>query len=399
MDWTDEQLAIRHAVRDFADAEIVPVRDELEHGDLEPYGLIRRYLRAFGLDTLAVDRFRSPEAAASARDRAERVNMALLPLIELCRHCPGLTTAMGVSINLAGGTINRQGTPEQRERWALPLLTMEHVGAWAITEPDSGSDAFGGMRASAVRDGDDFVLNGSKTFITNGPAADTIVFICKLVDGSESRRRRIVSFVLDRGMPGLLQGPRMRKMGLHSSPTGEIAAQDVVVGVDRLLGGLAALEPATTDGRGRARQTFASERASVAAMALGIIERCLELSVEYARERVQFGKPIGQRQLIQAKLADMEVARLNVENLVLRYIDRASRGASPSLAEASAMKLYAARSAVQVAMEAVQIYGGNGYMAENHVEQLARDAKAMQIYGGTDELQVVAIARDLLEPQ
>lgn len=397
MDWTDEQLAIRKAVRDFTESEIVPIRAELEHGCLEPYDVMRRYMRTFGLDTLAAERFRSPSATSSDEDRVARVNMTLLPLIELCRHCPGLATAMGVSTNLAGGAINKQGTPDQRERWALPLLTMDKIGAWAITEPDSGSDAFGGMRAGAVRDGENFVLNGSKTFITNGPAADTIVFICKLNDGSELRRRRIVSFILDRGTPGLVQGPRMRKMGLHSSPTGDVSVQDVIVGVDRLLGGPEALEPAAKDGRGRARQTFASERASIAAMALGVIERCLELSIEFARQRLQFGKPIGSYQLIQDKLATMEVARLNVEGLLLRYIDRVSRGASLSLAEASAMKLYAARSATQVAMDAVQIHGGNGYMAESHVEQLARDAKAMQIYGGTDELQIVAIAEALLQ--
>jgi alkylation response protein AidB-like acyl-CoA dehydrogenase len=131
-------------------------------------------------------------------------------------------------------------------------------------------------------------------------------------------------------------------------------------------------------------------------MALGIVERCLELSLKYARERVQFGRPIGEFQLIQDKLARMEVARMNLQNLVFRNIELASQGKSMSMAEASAMKLYAARAAVEVAMEAVQVYGGNGYMAEYQVEQLARDAKVLQIYGGTDEIQISAIARDLL---
>jgi alkylation response protein AidB-like acyl-CoA dehydrogenase len=138
------------------------------------------------------------------------------------------------------------------------------------------------------------------------------------------------------------------------------------------------------------------ERASIAATALGIIERCLELSVDYARTRVQFGKPIGDYQLIQLKLAKMEVARMNTENLLLQYISMADEGVRPSLAEASAVKLYAAQAAMEVTLEAVQVFGGNGYMSENHVEQLCRDAKVLQIYGGTDEIQVRAIARDLI---
>ena len=140
----------------------------------------------------------------------------------------------------------------------------------------------------------------------------------------------------------------------------------------------------------------ASRCSCVAAMALGIIERCLDLSVEYAKQRVQFGKPIGDFQLIQEKLARMEVARLNVQNLVMRFIEMSQAGRALTLAEASAMKLYSARAATQVAMEAVQLFGGNGYMAEYRVEQLARDAKVLQIYAGTDEQQIIAIAKDLL---
>ena len=138
------------------------------------------------------------------------------------------------------------------------------------------------------------------------------------------------------------------------------------------------------------------ERSGVTAMALGIVERCLELSVKYANERVQWEKPIGEYQLIQEKLARMEVARMNLQNLVFRTIELAANGRSMNLAEASAMKLYAARAAVEVAMEAVQVYGGNGYMSEYHVEQLARDAKVLQIYAGTDEIQIRTIARELL---
>jgi len=308
-----------------------------------------------------------------------------------------MVTALGVSVGLTSAAIMSKGTLEQKERWGLDLLTLDKIGAWAITEPGSGSDAFGAMKATARPDGDGgFVLNGTKTFITNGPYADTIVFICKLEEPEvDPKDRKILSFVLDRGMPGLEQTKPMRKMGLHSSPTGEIFVSDVKCGMDRLLGGEKALEGQRTAREG-AKDTFSLERSGVASMALGIVERCLELSVAYAKERVQFGRPIGEFQLIQDKLARMEVARMNLQNLVFRNIELASQGQSMSMAEASAMKLYAARAAVEVAMEAVQIYGGNGYTSEYPVEQLARDAKVLQIYGGTDEIQISAIARDLL---
>ncbi len=251
------------------------------------------------------------------------------------------------------------------------------------------------MQSTARPEGDGWILNGSKTFITNGPYADTIVFICKEATAGDSSKRDVMTFVLDRGMPGLEQSPSMRKMGLNSSPTGDIFVTDVKAGLDRLLTSSSPRQP-LVGGRSGAKATFATERASVAAMALGIIERCLELSVQFARNRKQFGRRIGDFQLIQLKLAEMEVARLNVENLVLRYVAMADQGVRPALAEASAMKLYSARSAMQVALETVQVFGGNGYMAANPAEQLCRDAKVLQIYGGTDEIQVGQIAKDLL---
>jgi alkylation response protein AidB-like acyl-CoA dehydrogenase len=183
----------------------------------------------------------------------------------------------------------------------------------------------------------------------------------------------------------------MRKMGLHSSPTGELFLEDVAVGRDRLLGGS---EDAPS--RSGAKQTFSMERSGVGAMALGIVEQCLALSVDYARTRVQFGKPIGEFQLIQLKLAKMAVARMNLQNIVFRQIEMAAAGKPMDLAEASACKLYAAQAAMEVALEAVQLFGGNGYMAEFQVEQLCRDAKVLQIYGGTDEIQISQIARSLL---
>ena len=411
IEWSDSQRMIRDTVRRFMEEEVAPHVEELEHGDLPPYDLLRKMYATFGMDEMARARFRSQierekrgetgrkTGGGEAPDPAAKADQAaatLIPIIELCRYCPGMVTAMGVSVGLTAGAILSKGTTEQKERWAQELLTIEKIGAWAITEPGSGSDAFGGMRSSARREGDEFVLNGSKTFITNGPFADTTVFICKLEEeGVDIRDRKILNFVLDRGMPGFEQTPPLRKMGMHSSPTGELFLSDVRVGMDRLLGGEAALGRAG-GGRESAKSTFQTERSGVAAMALGIVERCLELSLKYARERVQFERPIGEYQLIQDKLARMEVARMNLQNLVFRTIELSSQGKTMTFAEASAMKLYAARAAVEVAMEAVQVYGGNGYMSEYVVEQLARDSKVLQIYAGTDEIQIRAIAKDLL---
>lgn len=406
--WSEEQQMVRDAVRQFVESEVAPLRDELEFGDLPPYDVLRKLYKSFGMDTMAADRFDKQiafdksveEAVAKGETPPEKPSsgggdgsITMIPIIELCRYSPGLVTALGVSTGLTAAAINSKGTVRQKERWGKDLLTLDKIGAWAITEPGSGSDAFGSMKSTARKDGDEYVLNGSKTFITNGPYADTIVFICKLDEGNPPEERKILNFVLDSGMEGLEQSKPLRKMGMHSSPTGELFLTDVRVGIDRLIG---ETEDQSKGGRDGAKATFLMERAGVAAMSLGMIEKCLELSIEYAKDRVQFGQPIGQFQLIQEKLARMEVARLNVQNLVFRSIEAQQAGHGMTLAEASAMKLYSARAATEVALEAVQIFGGNGYMSEFHVEQLARDAKVLQIYAGTDEIQITHIARSLL---
>jgi acyl-CoA dehydrogenase len=406
IEWSEQHQAVRDMVRRFVETEIKPRLEEFEHGDTPPYDVLRKMMKAFGIDEMQKMRFErqlARERAAARGDAPapkregrseEDVGLQLIPIIELCRYCPGMVTAMGVSVGLTSAAILTKGTLAQKERWVQPLLTLEKIGAWAITEPGSGSDAFGSMKSTARRDGDGYVLNGQKTFITNGPYADTIVFICKLDDGSGTppKERKVLTFVLDKGTPGLTQSKPLRKMGLHSSPTGELFLEDVRVGRDRLLG-------ETEDakgGRSGAKATFNMERSGVAAMALGIVEQCLQLCVDYARTRVQFGRPIGEFQLIQLKLAKMEVARMNLQNIVFKQIELSAAGKQLTLAEASACKLYAAGAAMEVTLEAVQLFGGNGYMAEFQVEQLCRDAKVLQIYGGTDEIQISQIARSML---
>lgn len=400
-EWSEEHQAFSGVLRRFVDEEIRPHLDDIEHNGVAPYGLMRKMYDVLGLRELALENFSRQLArrqGAGSGERAQRVDSdsaaQLIAIIELCRVSPGLVTSLGVSTGLAAGTINKLGTPAQMQRWGADLMTLDKIGAWALTEPDSGSDALGGMRTTARRDGQEYLLNGQKTWITNGPFADTIVLYAKLDDGDggEVRGRRVFTFILDSGMPGLVQSAPVRKMGQHASPTGDIFLSDVRVGVDRLLG---ESEKTTGGGRQSAKDNFVTERATVAAMSLGIIEECLRLSIEYAKHRTQWGTPISEFQLIQLKLAQMEVARINVRAMVFAHIERTRDGAVPTLAEASAMKLYAAQAACQVADDAIQIFGGNGYITENRVEQLCRDARVLRIYAGTDEMQVVAIAKDL----
>ncbi len=413
LEWSDVDIAVRDAVREFVDKEIRPHLDALESGDMPPYPIVRKLFATFGIDAMAKEslekrlaKMRDGGSSGKASSGGmfgggtDQAGMGFVVVSELCRVSMGVVTGMGVSLGLTVSTIASRGTLAQQERWLPGLVTYEKIGAWAITEPDSGSDAFGGMKSYVVRDGSgngDYILNGQKTFITNGPDADVVVVYAKLDEGDpdvSKRDRKVLTFVLDRGMEGFVQSKPLRKMGIHSSRTGELFFNNVRLGRDRLLGETE--DNKAGDGRDSARSNFASERIGVAAMALGVIEECLRLSVDYAKTRTLWGKDIGQFQLIQLKLANMEVARMNVRNMLFRVIEAGQTGASISLAEASAMKWYCSQAATDVAMEAVQLFGGNGYMTEYRVEQLARDAKSLMIYAGSNEVQITHVARGLL---
>ena len=425
-EWSETDLMIRDAVRAFIDKEIRPNLDALEGGEIPPYPIIRKLFAEFGIDAMArdgVEKLLARERAkASGEDDDDNAagtsdtergggafegqdSLMAVVTSELAGVCMGLVSALGVSLGLGATTIMSRGTLAQKERWLPGIVTMEKVASWAITEPDSGSDAFGGMRTYVRRDGEDYILNGQKTFITNGPYADVMIVYAKLDEGAagvssggtsaeDKRNRKVLTFVLDKGMEGLTQSAPFAKMGLHSSPTGELFFNDVRLGRDRLLG--ESEEGRGGDGRESARSSFTAERTGVAIMALGIIVECRRLCIDYARERTLWGQEIGKFQLIQLKLAKMEIARINVQNMVFHSIERARAGKPLSLAEASAMKLYSSEAATDVAMDAVQLFGGNGYMAEYRVEQLARDAKSLMIYAGSNEIQVTHIAKGLL---
>ncbi len=402
-EWSDEDLMIRDALRGFIDKEVRPHLDELETGVLPPYDIARKLYTTFGVDQMAregLERELESEATGEAKPGAVSGGMGdstfMLLNTELAGVSLGIIASLGVC-QLTVGTIRSKGTLAQKKRWLPELVTLEKIGAWAITEPDSGSDALGGMKTSVRRDGDDYILKGQKTFITNGPYADTIVVFAKLDegDGTPIRDRKVLSFVLDKGMEGLTQGKPFKKMGMMSSPTGELFFDNVRVSPDRLLGETEDTGADTRGGEG-AKAGFTMERVGIAALSLGIINECLRLSVDYARNRTLWGKNIGQFQLIQLKLAEMEIARINVQNMIFSALERGKDRKSISLAEASAMKLYSSKAATDVAMEAVQLFGGNGYMAEYRVEQLARDAKSLMIYAGSNEIQVTHVAKGLL---
>ncbi|KDO95909.1 MULTISPECIES: acyl-CoA dehydrogenase family protein [Mycobacterium avium complex (MAC)] len=411
IEWSDTDLMVRDAVRQFVDKEIRPHLDELESGAMSPYPIARKLFSQFGLDTMAaeavkkmLDRERSGvdengDSSGGFGGGAQGSMIAVL-VSEIARVSIGLLSTASVSLGLGAATIASRGTLAQKERWLPELMTLEKIAAWAITEPDSGSDAFGGMKTSVRRSGDGdgaYILNGQKTFITNGPYADVLVVYAKLDEGDPSvdkRNRPVLVFVLDAGMPGLTQGKPFKKMGMMSSPTGELFFDNVRLTPDRLLG--ESEQHTEGDGRDSARANFAAERIGIAMMALGIIDECHRLCVDYAKSRTLWGKNIGQFQLIQLKLAKMEIARMNVQNMVFHTIERQQAGKPLTLAEASAIKLYSSEAATEVAMEAVQLFGGNGYMAEYRVEQLARDAKSLMIYAGSNEVQVTHIAKGLL---
>ncbi len=396
--FSEEHEQIRKIVRAWTTKKLEPAIDALENGE-PPYELMRDFAKTFGLAELARTMFAKLEARGDAPPTkgglsARDPSLSAIVSIELSRVCPGFALAFGASAGLAGMALMGKGTLDQQKRWALPILTWEKIGAWAMTEPGAGSDAFRSMHTVAVPKDGGYVLNGQKTFITNAPYADTFVLYAKIDrgDGTPLADRPIQPFVLERGDAGLATSKPMRKMGMHSSPTGEVFLQDCFVPADRLLG----MREKESLGRDSGRDVFHAERTGLPMMAVGIIERCLEISLDYAKQRVTWGKKIAEYQLVQDKLARMYVHLENARNMMFKSLTLTMEGKTMSSAEASAAKLYCARAATEVALEAVQILGGNGYMVEYRVEMLARDAKLLQIGGGTDEIQTLRIAQQLI---
>jgi alkylation response protein AidB-like acyl-CoA dehydrogenase len=397
-------------VRTFCEKEIAPHVEAIDSGEMLPYDLMRKMMNAFGLGKVAKDMLtkmvekQDKEKSEGEGGEKKKRKGGLLseaaggmddPLImavvgkEMCRVSPSLTLAFAASVGLCGQAIMAKGTKDQRLKYGIPVVTLDKIGCWALTEPESGSDAFA-LRTIARPDGDEYVINGSKMFATNAPYADVFVVYARIDRGEESKKdkRQIYPFILERGMKGLSTGAPFKKFGMKGSPTGEIFMEDVRVTRDNLLGG------EEKPMRAEAKEVLASERTGAPFMAWGIIERCLDDCVKYAIERKQFGKSIAEFQLIQEKIAKMYIELENVKNLSFKqaWMMKNRKG---TLEEYCAAKYYCANAAVRVGLEAIQLMGGYGYMTEYHVEMLMRDAKLIGVGGGTDEIQLLTIAKEI----
>ncbi len=307
---------------------------------------------------------------------------------ELSRVDASVGVTLSAHVSLASWPIWKFGTEEQKARFLRPLATGEKIGAYCLTEPGSGSDA-AGMRTTALRDGDSYVLNGSKVFITNGDVGDIYIVFALTDPKAEKRHRGISAFIVEKGTPGFRMGKKESKLGIRSSTTYEVIFEDCRVPAENLLG---------REGEGFkiAMMTLDGGRNGIAAQAVGIAQGAFEAALAYAKERKQFGKPIAEQQAIQFMLADMatkiEAARL------LTYQAAWLEDNGLPYGKASAMaKLFAGDVAMEVTIDAVQIFGGYGYTKEYPVERFMRDAKITQIYEGTNEIQRLVIANHLLK--
>ena len=375
---TDTQQEIVRAARDFAQSELAPLAGERDResrfdpevvrqlGELGFLGMmLPEEYDGLGLDTLTY----------------------LLALEEIAVADASTAVMMSVHNSLPTQMLLRWGTAAQKEQFLKPMARGELLGAFALSEPEAGSDA-SALRAQAVRDGDHWVLNGTKAWVTSGSHAGVIVAMAR-TDTPEQRcgSKGISAFILTPDLPGLRISKKEDKMGLRASPTVQLAFEDLRVPADRLLG---------EEGQGftYAMQSLDNGRLGIAAQATGIARAALEYSLAYADERRQFGKAIREFQAIQFKLADM-ATRIEAARAVLHGAAAAKdRGESTTLSGAMA-KLLASETAMWAATQAVQIYGGYGYVTDYPVERLFRDAKVTEIYEGTSEVQRIVIAREL----
>ncbi|ADU66131.1 acyl-CoA dehydrogenase domain-containing protein [Desulfurispirillum indicum S5] len=374
----EEQRLIRDTVREFATQEVAATaaqRDETETFDRE---LMFDRLAQLGLTGILF-----PETYGGAG--ADYLSYALT-VEELSRVCASTGVTLSAHVSLGANPINLFGTPQQKERYLRPLATGEKMGAFGLTEPSAGSDA-GGTRTTAVRDGESWILNGSKNFITNGGEADIYVVFAR-TDPQARKHHGISAFLVEKGTPGFSFGKKEVKMGIRSSPTTELVFENCHIPLENLLG-------SESEGFKVAMKTLDGGRIGIAAQALGIAQGALDHAVAYARERRQFDQPIGNFQAITFALADMQTRVDAARMLVYRAAVQADSGSSYSR-EAAMAKLFASETAMDVTTRAVQIHGGYGYTREYPVERMMRDAKITEIYEGTSEIQRLVIGTALL---
>lgn len=374
-DLTEEQRLIQKLARDFADGEVAPGAPERDHSEEFPADLVKRMgdLGLFGL-SLPEEYGGSGAGYVAYALAVEEISRADASL--------GITFAAHCSIGTA--PIYHFGSEEQKRQWLPLCATGEILAAFGLTEPNAGSDA-GGTQTTAVLRDNEWVLNGSKIFITSGATAGVVV--ATAVTARAAPNNVISSFIIPKGAPGFRAGNRFDKMGLRSSETVELIFEDCRIPKENILG-----RPG--EGFKQFLATLDGGRISIGAMGVGVAQACLDASLKYARERSQFGQAIGKFQAIQFKLADMatevELARI----AVLRAAWLKDQGRSFTR-EAAMAKLFASEAAVRAALQAVQIHGGYGYMKEYPVERYLRDAKLLEIGEGTSEIQRLVIARQI----
>jgi len=371
---TDEHRLLRDTVQAFARRELGPVADEIDRSDAFPPDLFRR-LGDLGVLGVTVPK----EYGGAGADLLSGV----LIIEQLARASASVALSYGAHANLCVNNLYTNGSEEQRRAYLPGLCSGQLVGALAITEPDAGSDATG-IRTTAVADGDDFLLNGSKMFITNGTIADVFVLYAKT--SPERGAHGITTFIVERDAPGFSVARKLDKWGHRGSPTAELHLDDCRVPRRNVLGQV-------DQGVGIMMRGLDCERVFLAGESIGIGEEALALAADYARTRQQFGEPIGNFQLVQAKLADMYTTLEAARALVYRTAVLAER--EPVHKEAAAAILFAAEMATRNALDAMQIHGGYGYLNDLPLGRLVRDAKLLEIGAGTSEIRRLIIGREL----
>lgn len=375
--FTEEQEMMRKMVRDFAQNEVAKEVERMEEEDRHPKELVQK-MGELGLMGIPI----SEEYGGSGMDFTSYI----IAIHELSKVSAAVGVILSVHTSVGTNPILYFGTEEQKKKYLPKLASGEYLGAFALTESSAGSDA-ASLKTRAKKDGDNYILNGSKTFITNGGVADTYITFARTSD--EQGAKGVSAFILEKDTPGLVIGKTEKKMGLHGTKTVELIFDQCKVPKEQLLG---------KEGEGFkiAMANLNFGRIGIAAQALGIGEAALEHAVNYAKEREQFGEPIAHNQGISFKLADMATA-VEASKLLVYQAGAMVQAGVPCNKQASMAKLYAAKTARQNAIEAVQVYGGYGYTEDYPVERFFRDAKITEIYEGTSEIQHIVIAKSLLK--
>jgi len=374
---SEEHQMIRDAVRDFAENALKPIAAKIDSEERIPPEILRK------MGELGFLGIPYPEEWGGAG--ADMLSYAI-GVEEIARVCGSTALTMAAHISLGIYPIYKYGTPAQKEKYVRGLARGEYLGAFGLTEANAGSDA-GGTQTTAVRDGDFWVLNGSKCWITSGGIAKTVVLTART--SKEKGVKGISAFILEHPTPGFTVAKDEIKLGVRGSQTVELSLQDVRIPADALLG---------QEGKGFNifMDTLDGGRVSIGAMALGLAQGAFELAVEYAKTRQQFGQPIGNFQGVQFILADMATKIEAARNLVYNAARLKDSGVSYKQESAMA-KLYASEVSMWVTNKAIQIFGGNGYSREYPVERYLRDAKLTEIGEGTSEIQRLVIAREVLK--